>query len=97
MTPDARGNAPKPAHQKILEEEQVRAYHVVDVLFACQCIMDIAQVSIETQRRVPKRLSNEGHYRGHSIWGINRIAVQKAEKESEGQIYPVVRFLPVFW
>lgn len=41
MTQDAEGNPSKAAHQKILEEEQVKVDHVVDVLPICHCIVAI--------------------------------------------------------
>lgn len=47
MTPDVEGKPPRTTHQKILEEEHARAYHVVDVFPACRCIMDIAWAIID--------------------------------------------------
>lgn len=39
MTLDILGDPPRPAHQDILEEEQARVDHVVDVLHKYRCIM----------------------------------------------------------
>ena len=47
MTLDALGDPPRPARQKILKEEHVRIYHVVDVLSRCCRIMENGQVSID--------------------------------------------------
>lgn len=40
---------PRPTHPEILEEEQVMAYHVVDVLPRCICIVEIKQLSIDRE------------------------------------------------
>lgn len=47
MTLDAHEDPPRPSYHEILEEEQVRVDHDVDVLSAYHRIIDIAQTSIE--------------------------------------------------
>lgn len=47
MTPDALRDTPRPAHQEILEEEQTRAYHVVDMLSRCHRIVELGQTNID--------------------------------------------------
>lgn len=46
MTLNSLTDPSKSVHQEILEEKRVRAYHVIDVLFICRCIMDMAQAGI---------------------------------------------------
>lgn len=41
MTSEVQGDPPRAHHQEILEEEQDKTYHVVDVLPRCRHIMDI--------------------------------------------------------
>lgn len=46
MTQDASKDPPRSTHQEILEEEQVRVNHVVDVLHKYRRIIDIMQAGI---------------------------------------------------
>lgn len=50
MTPDAKGDPLRPAHQKVLEKKQTRADHVVAVLPICHCIVDIGKKAITRDR-----------------------------------------------
>lgn len=43
----APGDPPKPAHQKILEEEQAQLDHAHDVFPICRCIVYIPQADID--------------------------------------------------
>lgn len=47
MTPHALGDPHRSVHQKILEKEQVKAYHVVDMFPRYQCILDLTLVGID--------------------------------------------------
>lgn len=46
MAPDAKGEPHRLAHQEILEEDHARVDHVIDVLSACHCIMDLTRAGI---------------------------------------------------
>lgn len=46
MTPDTLGDICRIDHQGILEKEQTKVYHVVDVLPTCCCIIDLLQAGI---------------------------------------------------
>lgn len=47
MTLDTQRDPPRLTHQEILEREQTRANHVVDVILACQGIMTTPRTGIE--------------------------------------------------
>ena len=47
MTLDVEGEPHRSAHQEILEEEQAKADHVIDVLPTCHRIMTLAQEVID--------------------------------------------------
>lgn len=47
MIIDRLGDPPRSTQQEILEVEQVRANHIVDVLHRCHRIMEIGQVDID--------------------------------------------------
>lgn len=49
MTLDVPKDQPRLAHQEILEKEEARVDHVVDVLPICQRIMDLTQASIDRE------------------------------------------------
>lgn len=50
MTPDAHGRPPRPAHEEILENEQARDDHAINVLSICQTIMRITYEGIKSGR-----------------------------------------------
>ena len=54
MTPDVEGHTRRPTHQEVLQEEQARVDHFVDVLPTCQHIMSIkrGQFQEDTLERV---------------------------------------------
>lgn len=47
ITSDTSGDPHRPTHQEIIEEEQVRAYRVVDVLPRCHRIMELEKAGID--------------------------------------------------
>lgn len=88
MTLDVEGDLSKSTHQKILEKEQARASHVVDVLPICHHIVAIER---------------EGIYRGEFDEGTPYMATLLAilvggttcivvPTTKEGQIYTTIIF-----
>lgn len=48
MTPDTPGRPPRPTHEEILENEQTKGNHVINVLLICQNIMEIMYEGIKS-------------------------------------------------
>lgn len=65
MTLDAEGDPLRSAHREILEEEQTKVDHIVDVLSICHYIVTIRRESI-TRGGVSRRHSIDGHSIGNS-------------------------------
>ena len=49
MTPEAEGRPPRPAHEELLENEQVEDDRVIDLLPICQSICQIGHEALDDE------------------------------------------------